>query len=144
MNVRVSTRGDVRDNRPQRPLFKPMTIYLAADRTERFERSSVTNSDFITLVEREALPGQFRQASLVGSKEIGDDMVQGCGDRSIAMTKTDTRLRRESLRAADVTVTSHEDDRFLLHVDAEPASRQRARSRRVKRMDGLRGGKRDH
>jgi hypothetical protein len=45
-----------------------------------------------------------------------------------AGAQQDPRMRDEPFRAADGTFLVHEHDRFLLRVDAQPASAQAMRS----------------
>ena len=52
-------------------------------------------------------------------------MIQGGDDRAVTAPEFYTCMRRETLGAADVAVTSHEDDRLLLHVDAQAACLQK-------------------
>ena len=85
----------------------------------------MTGRDFVALAESEAPPSRFRQPSFVRSKNLGDDMIQGGDDRAVTAPEFYTCMRRETLGAADVAVTSHEDDRLPLHVDAQAACLQK-------------------
>ena len=99
--------------------------YRVAHHAERVKWPRMTGRDFVALAESEAPPSRFRQPSFVRSKNLGDDMIQGGDDRAVTAPEFYTCMRRETLGAADVAVTSHEDDRLLLHVDAQAACLQK-------------------
>src|SRR3546814_20036148 len=67
----------------------------------------------------EATPSRFRQPCLVLLQQIAGHLMQRRDDRVLAVCQAHPIVRGKSLRPADMAVTAHVDDRFVLGIDAE-------------------------
>ena len=96
-----------------------VAIDAAAHMTERIERSGMGDGDAIAIRQPEPRPGGFGQRRFVMRDQIAGRLIERGDDLMLPVAQQDPRVRAESFGSADVAVLVHEDDGFVLRVEAE-------------------------
>ena len=121
VQVGVTTRRDVADDRVERLRVEPVAMDLRAHRAQRIERRGVRHADAIARRGAQGLPCTDRHAGLAGSQQVGVHDVERRDDAPLTQGHFQARLGFEALGTADMAVAAHVDHVLLMRVDAERA-----------------------
>ncbi len=79
----------------------------------------MADRDGVSVVQLEPAPGRFGQGGLVMSDQIVRDLIQCGDDMAFSGSQQKPIVRDKSLRPADCALLVHEDDGFVLRIDAQ-------------------------